>query len=90
MTALAAPQPPQPDLTFAFADWNAPDLFDAARVWAIFETIITAIKITPPGELPIVTNAIVSLIETEGVPRVLRLAELAALHGRCAATPVPN
>jgi hypothetical protein len=67
-----AAQTPQPDLTFVFADWHAPDLDNTARVRRLLEAIVAALKIAPDHELRTVKR---------GGRRLVPSAELKRLCG---------
>jgi hypothetical protein len=87
---LASPPAVQPDLTLKFVDWSAPDLEHASRIWLMLESIVEVLKIAPDQDFRLAARVIIHEIQFDGMPRLLRLVELAALHGRCAAKPIPN
>src|ERR1700681_4728393 len=66
------------------------EITNASELWQLLEAIVAALRTTPDDQLRNVANEAIAQIQVNGAPRLLRLAELAALHDRRNAAPRPS
>jgi hypothetical protein len=53
---------------------------DVSAIWVLFEAIVETLKITPDHDLRAIAEVIRSRITTEGLPRIIKLAQAMIHH----------
>jgi hypothetical protein len=71
----SAIQYPQPQIVL-----HHDGMEDVSAIWVLFEAIVETLKITPDHDLRMIADIIRSRINTEGLPRIIKLAQAMLQH----------